>query len=67
MLGFLFKILPHDQNLLVTAYKIDVRPILEYATTVWSPHLAKDIILLENVQRYFTECLAIQIKHILNG
>ena len=54
MLGFLFKVLPPDQKLLVTAYKVYVRPILEYATTVWSPHLSKDILLLENVQLYFT-------------
>ena len=54
MLGLPFKTLPSDQNILTAAYKTYVRPILEYATPVWSPYLTKDIILLENVQRYFT-------------
>ena len=32
-------------------HKSLVRPILEYAAPVWSPYLAKDIHLLECVQR----------------
>ena len=32
-------------------YKSLVRPILEYAAPIWSPYLAKDIHLLECVQR----------------
>ena len=32
-------------------YKSHVRPILEYASLVWSPHLAKDIHEIEKVQR----------------
>ena len=34
-----------------------VRPLLEYASTVWNPFLVKDIDLLENVQRSFTKRL----------
>ena len=32
-------------------YKTLVRPILEYACLVWSPHLAKDIHKMDKVQR----------------
>ena len=34
-----------------TVYKTLVRPVLEYACPVWDPHLQKDKILLERVQR----------------
>ena len=40
---------------LVTAFKTFVRPILEYATPVWSPHLIKSKKLVELVQRKFTK------------
>ena len=33
------------------AYKALVRPCMEYGSTVWSPHTAKNINLLESVQR----------------
>ena len=33
-------------------YKLLVRPHLEYAAPVWSPHLVKDITSLENVQKF---------------
>ena len=38
-------------NILSMLHKSLVRPILEYAAPVWSPYLAKDIHLLECVQR----------------
>jgi len=43
-----------DSKFLCLAYKVYIRPILEYCTQVWNPYLQKDIILLERVQRYFT-------------
>jgi hypothetical protein len=37
------------------AYITYIRPIMEYASCVWSPHLLKDINALENVQRHFSK------------
>ena len=42
-----------NTELLRKAFIVYVRPILEYCTCVWSPHLLKDVHKLENVQRYF--------------
>ena len=35
-----------------------VRPIVEYASPIWSPHTQKDTNLLENVQRRFTKSIS---------
>ena len=40
-----------------------VRPILEYASPIWSPHTQKGIDLLENVQRCFTKSIA-KLHHL---
>ena len=47
----------HSRNpkLLTTAFVAYVRPILEYVSPIWSPHLIRDIELLENVQRRFSK------------
>ena len=37
------------------AYTVYVRPILEYASSVWSPHFIKYINSIENVQWHFTK------------
>ena len=47
----------NDRNLKVQAFKTYVRPILEYASVVWNPHLLSDINNVENVQRRFTKRL----------
>ena len=50
--GFLkWNIKVYKQDLKSTAYKTLVRPQLEYASTVWSPHTATDIQKTESVQR----------------
>jgi hypothetical protein len=47
----------HNVSLLVRAYTVYVRPLLEHNTVLWSPHLKKDIEYVENVQRRFTKRL----------
>jgi len=49
-------------DMLVKAFKVYVRPILEYNSPVWSPSFVKDILLIASVQRKFTkEFLACQV------
>jgi len=43
---------------LLQAFKTYVRPLLEYNSPVWSPHLHKDINIIEKVQRRFTKRLS---------
>jgi len=55
-IGLLFKGFV-SRNLLVfrRAYITYIRPLLEYASNVWSPHLTMHINSLERVQRHFTK------------
>ena len=46
-----------DRETLFWAFCVFVRPILEYASPVWSPHLIKDVDHVESVQRSFTKYL----------
>ena len=43
-----------NTSVFTTFYKTMVRPIMEYASCIWSPYLIKDINLLENVQKRAT-------------
>ena len=45
------------------AYLTYVRPVLEYASSVWSPYLLKHINAIERVQKYFTRCIP-SISHL---
>ena len=44
-----------NPTLLVRAYKVYVRPLLEYNPFIWSPSLIGLINTVENVQRHFTK------------
>jgi hypothetical protein len=46
-----------DRNLQINLFNTFVRPILEYNSPVWSPHLNKDINAIERVQKFFTKRL----------
>jgi len=46
-----------DSTTLVSAFTTYVRPLLEYASCVWSPHSSKLIHKIESVQRRFTKRL----------
>jgi len=46
-----------NSDLLVRAYRVYVRPLLEYYSVIWSPHLKCDIKAIERVQRRFTKRL----------
>ena len=51
-----------SKKVLVPLFKSLVRPILEYANTVWDPSLRSQITLLEAVQRKFTRHI-LEVKH----
>ncbi len=44
-----------DASFLTHLFTVYVRPMLEYATTIWSPYLIKDIDIIESVQRRYTK------------
>jgi ribonuclease P/MRP protein subunit RPP40 len=46
-----------SKYIMLLLYKSLVRPHLEYCVQVWRPHLAKDINLIENVQRRATRMI----------
>ena len=44
-------------SLLLRAFLVYVRPLVEYNSVIWSPSTMKDISALESVQRRFTKRL----------
>jgi len=46
-----------DCELLFKAYCVYVRPLLEYCSAVWSPHLKSLVVKMESVQQFFTKRL----------
>jgi len=47
-----------DVNILLHAYKVYVRPLVEHNSRIWAPSTLSDIDSLESVQRRFTERLS---------
>ena len=57
VLGFIRRTVgPKNPQLFSKLYKCLVRPILEYCSPVWCPHLKKDLNTLEKVQRRASKC-----------
>ena len=51
--------LSHNSSNLLRAYKTYIRPLLEYASSTWSPSLITQIMALEMVQKKFTKRIPI--------
>ena len=49
--------LSKDHRIYINLYKTHIRPILEYNTVIWTPHLITDIRKAESIQRRFTRRL----------
>ena len=53
--GVLFNgFISRDLNLMKKAYTTFIRPVIEYASSVWCPYKQKHIVAIEKVQRHFT-------------
>ena len=48
-------------------YNSLVRPLLEYAVSVWNPYLVKDIHAIENVQRRASRAQTEKRRHAIQG
>jgi hypothetical protein len=44
-----------NQKFLLDMFRVYVRPIVDYNSSVWSPHLIKDVKIIERVQKRFTK------------
>ena len=57
VLGMINDITYKEKRLIVPLYKAIVRPNLEYCIQAWSPHLRKDIYMLEKIHRRVTKLI----------
>ena len=53
-----------EQHTFLTLYCTLVRPILEYGSVIWSPHLKKDIDLIESIQRRATRVCLPKLRNL---
>ena len=54
--GLMFhSLISRSPDIILPVYFNIVRPILEYATVIWNPHLISQIDKIEKVQRYVTK------------
>ena len=54
VLGYVHRTPYCDPPTIISLYKSQVLPLLDYALVVWDPHLKKDKLLLESVQLFAT-------------
>jgi hypothetical protein len=47
----------HDKDVLLRAFLTYVRPLLEFSSSVFNPHIVYEIEAIEKVQRDFTSIL----------
>ena len=52
-----------EREILLPLYKSLVRPVLEYCSPAWNPHLRQDVNLLEKVQRRFSRMVP-DVRHL---
>ena len=63
-IGILFRgFATRNVEILKKAFTVYIRPVLEYASNIWSPCYAKYINSIENVQRHFTKRIS-SISHL---
>lgn len=62
LLGFIIRTTRdfHSTNAFLTLYKTIIRPILEYATVVWSPHFSCDVEALNRIQTRVVRLIGIR-------
>ena len=64
VVGYMYRMFtPYcEPDTIISLYKSQVLPILDFASVVWEPHLKKDKILLEAVQLQVTRMASRQWK-----